>query len=125
MDILLAEDDENSRLMLAGFLEALGHSPRCAANGMELVRLALEKRPDLLITDLHMPGMGGDSTLAMMDMYPDLSGIPVIVATGASRREIEDMGLPRDIVVLAKPFGMAALAGAIEEAVPVPRLPPA
>lgn len=104
MNILVAEDDEPLRLLLTDFLVDLGHEVRTAANGAELVRLAMARKPDLVLTDLQMPEMTGGSMIAMLDMFPGLAGLPVIVLTGATRAELADMGLPREIPVLSKPF---------------------
>jgi len=104
MRILIAEDDELLRTLLADFISELGHEVRSAGNGAELAKLALQERPDLIITDLHMPEMSGSSMIAMLDMYPDLSGIPVIIISGATAGELLDMGIPKEIPVLPKPF---------------------
>ena len=61
MKILIAEDDEFLRLILNDFLSELGHEVKCAGNGVELVTMAMGERPDLVITDLNMPEMAGDS----------------------------------------------------------------
>ena len=94
---LVAEDDEALRFLLTEFLEGLGHTVQGAGNGAELVKIALAGRPDLIVTDLHMPEMAGNSMIAMLDMYPDLSGIPVIIITGATHGELADMGIPKGI----------------------------
>ncbi|MFA6434441.1 MAG: response regulator [Elusimicrobiales bacterium] len=112
---LIAEDDEGLRLLLAEFFEGLGHTVKSAENGVELVKLALSDRPDLIVTDLHMPQMTGDSMIAMVDMYPDLSGIPVLVITGATEGELADMGIPKEIPVLAKPFDFVKIAVEVEK----------
>lgn len=110
MNILVAEDDESLRVLLSEFLSGLGHAVRSACNGAELVTLALGGRPDLIVTDLHMPEMAGDSMVAMLDMYPDLSGIPVIIISGVSAGEVLRMGVPREIPVLPKPFDFARIS---------------
>lgn len=104
MRILIAEDDAALRELLVGFVSDLGHEVKSAENGAELVKLALGERPDLVMTDLHMPEMAGNSMIAMLDMYPDLAGIPVIVISGATAAELTDMGIPAEIPVLPKPF---------------------
>ncbi|MBU2573951.1 MAG: response regulator [Elusimicrobia bacterium] len=113
MRILIAEDDEPLRTLLMVFLSDMGHQARSAENGTGLVEMALAERPDLIITDLHMPEMAGDSMIAMIDIYPDLSGIPVIIVTGATEAEIADMGIPRGIKILPKPFDFDKITAAI------------
>jgi DNA-binding response OmpR family regulator len=114
MRTLIAEDDELLRALLADFLTELGHEVRSAENGVELVRLALAERPDLVVTDLHMPEMAGDSMIAMLDMYPDLSGIPILIISGATAAELADMGIPSGIPILPKPFDFARISLEIE-----------
>lgn len=113
MFILVAEDDEALRGLLTDFLEGLGHAVKSVENGVELVKIALTERPGLVLTDLHMPGMAGNSMIAMLDMYPDLSGIPVIIITGATRQELAEMGIPREIPVFSKPFDFARITAEI------------
>jgi CheY-like chemotaxis protein len=114
MRILVAEDDESLRILLADFLEGLGHAVKSAENGMELVKMALGERPDIIVTDLQMQEMAGDSMIAMLDMYPGLSGIPVLIITGTTQAELADMGIPEEIPVLSKPFDFAKISGEVE-----------
>ncbi len=113
MKILIAEDDEGLRILLYEFLSEMGHKVESAENGAELVKLALSVRPDLIVTDMHMPEMTGSSMIAMLDMYPGLAGIPVIIITGATQAELADMGLPREIPVLSKPFDFEKISLAV------------
>jgi len=115
MKILIAEDDTMVREMLSSFLSDLGHAVQSAENGAELVKLALGDRPDLIVPDLHMPEMTGKSMVAMLDMYPPLSGIPVVMVTGASRGELADAGIPSEIPVLPKPVDFDRLTSEIEK----------
>jgi two-component system, OmpR family, phosphate regulon response regulator PhoB len=116
MKILIAEDDELLRTLLEDYLLELGHAVKSAANGVELVKLALQERPELVITDLHMPEMTGGSMIAMLDMYSDLSGLPVIIISGATKAELADMGIPKGIPILPKPFDFARIALELQRA---------
>ncbi len=104
MRILVAEDDEMLRAFLVDFLTGLDHEVKSVANGAELIKLAMAERPDLVITDLNMPEMAGDSMIAMIDMYPGLAGLPIIIISGASDEAKENMGIPEGIPILDKPF---------------------
>ncbi len=104
MNILVAEDDEPSRELLMDFLTEQGHKVRGVGDGAELVKLAIAERPDLIVTDLQMPNMNGNSMIAMIDAYPGLEGVPVVIISGAADFEIADMGLPPEIKVLHKPY---------------------
>jgi len=94
MNILIAEDDENSRLLLESILISLGHTVFSAADGKQAWQLALDERPDLLITDILMPGMDGFELCRRMRRVESLKQVPIIVysATYVDRRD-EEMAL--------------------------------
>ncbi len=115
MFIMIAEDDEALRLLLTEFVEDMGHRVESAENGMDLIKLTFNERPDLILTDIHMPKMEGDSMIAMLDMYPSLAGIPVIVITGITADELARMGIPKEIPVLSKPFDLTKITAEIEK----------
>ena len=116
MRILIAEGDEFLRELLADFLSELGHKIIGAKNGMELVKLALSERPELVIAELYMPEIAGSSIIAMLDTYPDLAGIPIILITGATSLELSNIGIPKEIPILPKPFDFAKVAGVVDRA---------
>ena len=57
--ILVVDDEAPIREFLAYLLEDLGHEVRQAINGRQAVEIASTKRPDLVISDVMMPIMGG------------------------------------------------------------------
>lgn len=116
MKILIAEDDAPVRELLNSFLSDLGHETSTVENGQELIKLAMTDRPDLIVTDMHMPEMRGDSMIAMLDMYPPLAGIPVIMVTGATKMELEDAGIPVEIPIIPKPVDFERLSAEISKA---------
>lgn len=81
-----------------------------AHDGYEaLIRMGMV-RPDLLITDLRMPGMDGFRMLQTVRELPELAGMAIVVVTGLDPEEIADHGgLPEDIQVLPKPIPFAQL----------------
>ncbi|HAF95984.1 MAG: hypothetical protein A2X34_02285 [Elusimicrobia bacterium GWC2_51_8] len=115
MKILIAEDDAPVREMLCAFISDLGHEVVPTENGRELVQLAMAGRPDLILTDMHMPEMTGDSMIAMIDMYVPLAGIPVIMVTGATKDELASAGIPKEISILPKPVDFDKLTAEINK----------
>ena len=57
--VLVVEDDSDLAESLRGILEAHGCSVMAAGDGREAVRRAIARRPDALLLDLRLPGMGG------------------------------------------------------------------
>lgn len=80
-DILIVDDDEASRYVLRAALAFTGAAVREATDGDEALQLARERRPRLVFLDLHMPGVGGEETLARFHADPALSGVPVVLHT--------------------------------------------
>jgi two-component system, cell cycle sensor histidine kinase and response regulator CckA len=106
---LLAEDEPHVSGALVAYLERLG----CAVTEVADTAAALEAMSrevfDLVITDLMMPGAGGQAVLDAARSAP--VPVPVIVMTGRGGQEVdEELGEPGAIAVLCKPFGFRALA---------------
>jgi diguanylate cyclase (GGDEF)-like protein len=81
-DILLVEDDEDARVALTLLLEHHGYSVRGATNGHLGLAEAARKAPDLVITDLSMPGLTGLEMLAQFRKLPALADVPIMVVSG-------------------------------------------
>jgi CheY-like chemotaxis protein len=71
-DLILIEDDELLRRMLARLLERHGFSVREAGNGLEGLKLMRERPAPLVVTDLIMPEMEGIETIRhLRRLYPE------------------------------------------------------
>ena len=82
-NILIIEDDEDSRETLADILEMEGYKVACVGNGDEaLVYLRHASRPDLILLDLMMPVMDGWAFRKEQKRHTELSEIPVVVLSG-------------------------------------------
>jgi DNA-binding NtrC family response regulator len=78
--ILVVDDQESMRDMLADLLEMMGYAPRAVAGGAEALHELEAGGIDLVITDLNMPVMDGMELMKQIkSRTPDL---PVIVITG-------------------------------------------
>ena len=84
-----------------------------ANNGFEaLIRIG-ESRPDLLVSDLNMPGMDGFRMIRTLREDTGTAGMNVIVVSGLDRGTIKAMGLPSDIPVFPKPVPFGELKNAV------------
>lgn len=116
--ILVVDDDEVSRALLGSLLRGAGHRIIEAANGFEALARAHGERPDLIVTDVLMPGMDGYELLHKLRMDPPIAGIPVVFYTAAYLQD-EVRGLAErwgSCIVLAKPAEPAAILQAAERA---------
>jgi excisionase family DNA binding protein len=88
-----------------------------AYDGFEaLIQIGAE-RPDLLISDLSMPGMDGFRMIRTLRDNPSYAGMAIIVISGLEKATMQAMGLPGDIPVFPKPVPFAQLRAAVERAV--------
>ena len=86
-----------------------------AHNGFEaLIRIG-ERRPDLLVSDLNMPGMDGFRMIRTLREDSGAVGMNVIVVSGLDRATIKAMGLPSDIPVFPKPVPFNELRTAVQD----------
>jgi diguanylate cyclase (GGDEF)-like protein len=92
-DILLIEDNADAREALAMLLEHHGYAVRSTQNGEEALQEATRQPPDLVITDLAMPGLSGFDVLEQFRTLPTLADIPVIVVSGHDDIEARVAGL--------------------------------
>jgi len=84
-----------------------------ANNGFEaLIRIG-EQRPDLLVSDLSMPGMDGFRMIRTLREDSGTAGMQMIVVSGLDRTTIKAMGLPSDIPVFPKPVPFGELRDAV------------
>ncbi len=120
--ILLVDDDELLRNVLALTLRKMGHVVIEARNGREALELSADGLPDLLITDLIMPEKEGLETITTIrQIHPT---VKVIAMSGGGRGDATDylnvarlLGADR---TLQKPFTQVAMAQAIAEVCAMP-----
>jgi CheY-like chemotaxis protein len=117
--ILLIDDDEQFRAMLTQMLSADAHQVTVAGDGDEGLRLALEVKPDLIITDILMPNKDGIETIAALTHAG--SAVPIIAISGGQRVRSAEFNLELAALLgvkatLAKPFARADLRRIIEQA---------
>jgi CheY-like chemotaxis protein len=79
--ILLVEDHEDNRIVYTTILEHFGYEVVLAGDGAEGVRLAKERRPDLILMDVSIPVMDGWEATRTIKADPETASIPVIALT--------------------------------------------
>jgi len=81
-NILVVDDNDSNRNLLAHQLRRQGHQITTAPSGREALEMIRESRPDLILLDLFMPDMNGFDVLREMNIDEDLRAVPVIIITG-------------------------------------------
>ena len=79
--ILVIDDDENMRQLLALHLTSAGHRVQAAEDAVTAGHLIMSSRPDLMIVDVNMPYMTGFEFIAAVKGDDTIPGIPTIVLT--------------------------------------------
>jgi CheY-like chemotaxis protein len=85
--ILLAEDEESLQYVFACQIKALGYrTPEFVNNGFDVVKLALQKRIDIIFMDIRMPGLDGISATRRIREQEKGTAIPIIALSAFSQK---------------------------------------
>jgi CheY-like chemotaxis protein len=109
--VLIAEDDQEMRSLLCDELYDLGVSIREAADGDEALRVVLEVRPSLILTDLRMPAGGLDYIVRLRTFAP---GVPMVLITSFGDAQTKADALAIGVeAFFSKPVRIGELKGAV------------
>jgi len=113
--ILLIEDDREISSTIQGVLESAGYAVHAATNGVEGRKLVESQNPDLVITDMMMPRMGGFPVLEFLKTMDNPPKVIMITANEGGRHKAyaEMLGVSD---YLRKPFAMDVMLEAVERA---------
>jgi CheY-like chemotaxis protein len=114
--VLVIDDDDDARTLLARHVEELGCTPVATGSGTNALRLARELHPDLITLDLRMPGMDGWELIERLKQDPALARIPVVVVSVIA--DESRASLLGAIDVLQKPVDRDALEAVLRRNVP-------
>lgn len=81
MRILIIDDTNDSRDTICAMAEWLGHEVILAKNGMEAVRIAIDKHPELVLMDLMMPDSDGEQAAAALRKISSFVRLPIVMVT--------------------------------------------
>ena len=81
--ILIVEDNEKNMKLARDVLQSKGYATLEAITGEEGVRLAVERKPDLVLMDIQLPGINGIEALRQVRAEPSCSRIPVVAFTAS------------------------------------------
>ncbi|MBZ1345116.1 MAG: response regulator [Candidatus Nealsonbacteria bacterium] len=91
--ILIIEDDKFLRELIGRKLIKEEYKVIESIDGEEGIKIAKEKKPDLILLDLILPGIGGFEVLVQIKNNPNLSKIPVIILSNLGQQEDVEKGL--------------------------------
>ena len=105
--ILLVDDEPQVLNSLRRLLEALGYANISqASSGEEALEKLRASLPDLMISDMQMPGMSGYELIGRLKAESTTKNIPVLIMSGfeVDKAKISQYIVPSEIVVISKPF---------------------
>ena len=112
--ILLVEDNDEIRELLALFMKRLGYKVFEATTGVEAIDLASTVQPDLIMMDLRLPEMNGAEATAHLKANPSTRDVPLLVVTASGsstdRRRALDAGAAE---ILLKPIDVTTLSNVL------------
>jgi two-component system phosphate regulon response regulator PhoB len=120
--ILIVDDEQPVRSILAELLQDAGYLTHEAANGAQALALVAGRRPDLIISDIMMPLLSGVELVRQLKARDDTRAIPIILLSAAGRW-VGDLSSADGY--LPKPFDIVELEALIERLLNPPSSPDA
>ena len=113
--VLVIEDDQDTRDLYVTVLKMSGFTVQTARTGMEGFTRACESRPGVILTDLGLPTIDGWEVVRRLKADARTADIPVIVVTGRTTSELDEMASSLGTRVLLKPCPPDMLVDEVEK----------
>ncbi|HEX9278433.1 MAG TPA: response regulator [Casimicrobiaceae bacterium] len=115
--ILIVEDNEKNLKLVRDVLQVKGFSTLEAGTAEDGITLARESKPDLILMDIHLPGMSGIEALKVLRAEAATAAIPVIAVTASvmqqDRKQITEAGFD---AYVGKPINLKEFLDAVRAA---------
>jgi len=113
--ILIADDKPNGRELVRTVLENSGYAVYEAGDGVEALRCAREVQPDLIILDLHMPGIDGFGVIEELRRDSHFAAIPIMALTASAMQGDRERAMAVGFTgYITKPIRLGALRSEVE-----------
>lgn len=113
--VLVVEDDQDQMLTVSGFLTKMGYAVRTAADAEEALPIVTEELPDLILSDINLPGRSGIEFLGAVREINSEIAVVMMTAFTSIDSAVECMRLGA-IDYLAKPLNYVDVQARIEKA---------
>ena len=118
--ILIVDDSQPNRTLTEMILRNAGYSTCVACDGVEALEVINQKRPDLVLLDLHMPRMNGWELARYLKKDTALRAIPLIALTGHGNfSEEAEFASANWAGYLSKPFDILELVETVQQCIRV------
>jgi len=113
--VLVADDKDTGRELVRTVLENSGHQVFEASDGEQAVAEALRIHPDLIILDIHMPGLDGFGVIEKLRREPSFSHTPIIALTASAMMGDRERAMAAGFTgYITKPIRLGALRAEVE-----------
>jgi two-component system, cell cycle response regulator DivK len=114
--ILIVEDNDKNLKLVRDVLQVKGFSTLEAGTAEDGIQLAREHKPDLILMDIHLPGISGIEALKVLRAEAATAGIPVIAVTASvmqqDRKQITEAGFD---AYVGKPINLKEFLDAVRK----------
>ena len=117
--VLVIEDQEDNRRIMRDLLTTKGYDVIESVDGLDGVKTAETRRPDLILMDIQLPGIDGYEATRRIKANPEIRGTPIIVVTSyaLSGDDVKAFQAGCD-AYMAKPFSPRELLAKVREYIP-------
>lgn len=89
--ILQIEDNQANKLLVERVLEPRNYRLLHAADGETGVTIAIEEKPDLILIDMGLPDVDGQTVVTLLKQIPDLQHVPIVAITAWPSEKAQEM----------------------------------
>lgn len=112
--VLVVEDTPSAQQLLNKYLQESGYTVINASNGKEALDKVTQKMPDVVITDLVMPGMSGLELCRSLKKDPNTQKLPIIACTSKDQELDRLWGMKQGIdIYITKPYSKEEILRAV------------
>lgn len=116
--ILIVDDMETNRRLVATVLRNAGYRIQSASDGLEALEIIAQNRPDVVLLDLNMPRMNGWELSRCLKTDREWRTIPIIALTGWISPYDEEQFIGAEWAgYIRKPFDIAQLVSTVDQVV--------
>jgi len=113
--VLVADDKDTGRELVRTVLEKSGHQVFEASDGEKAVAEALRLHPDLIILDIHMPGLDGFGVIEKLRREAAFTATPIIALTASAMMGDRERAMAAGFTgYITKPIRLGALRAEVE-----------
>ena len=121
--ILIIEDDHSAAESIETLCREMGHRPLVAYDGLTGLQLAAAEKPELILSDIAMPGLDGFEVARRVRSNHDLDATKIVAVTGHPPKTPAKNQKTFDYYVI-KPFSIENLESVINRSLEAPRETP-